>query len=517
MGSDPLADDLAAMSGGGSDPLADDLARMRTPAAAPAERPDRGALNAAGQGALQGASFGFFDEAAAALRALAEGRDTARGGPSFGERYRRNVGEERAQLHAAEEQHPIASTIGQVAGGLAAPGMGLAKVGTGIGGAIVRGAGAGILSGAGASEATTAGGVVSDAAKGGLVGGAIGGTVGYGLERALRGAPGRVDDRTIQAITGGRATTAGKNVYRNEELVVETARKFKLDPDAAKPEELRSAVNTLRKQVGAQLGEAREIIDSNSLGVRVGDVRRAVGRVKADLASPSDEPMRRQVEKYVEAITERWGDGPRARVPLAALNKEIGKLEAVGFAGADLSPQAGKVLKRSLADSLDDVLEKRLEEIRSFGHNIAASSLAKRPGFSGVVDAAAAAETLPGLNRDYRGLKLILRAAEDRAAIPEANRAAGGLRDIAGGALKGAGIIGSLASGSPLPALATHVGIPLAKAGGRAADRALARLYQAAQAGQVSAKLVQEALEAGVPRGLVSRFASGVTDDQQQP
>lgn len=507
-----LAGKSSAPSGGGFDPDA----YLATKAAAPAERPDRGALNAAGQGALQGASFGFFDEAASALKALAEGRDNVRGGPSFGERYRTNVNEERANLHAAQEQHPIASTIGQVAGGLAAPGLGLAKVGTGIGGAIVRGAGTGILSGAGASEATTAGGVVSDAAKGGLVGGAIGGTIGYGLERALRGAGGRVDDRTIQAITGGRATTAGKNVYRNEELVVETAKKFGLNPDAAKPEELRVAVNAARKQIGAQLGEARDLIDNTSLGVRVGDVRRAVGQVKAALASPSDEPMRRQVDKYVEAITERWGEG-RARVSISALNKEVGKLEAVGFAGADLSPEAGKVLKRSLADALDNVLEKRLEEVKSFGANIAQSSLAKRPGFSGVVDAAAAAETLPGLNRDYRGLKLIMRAAEDRAAIPEANRAAGGLRNIAGGALKGAGIIGSLASGSPLPALATHVGIPLAKAGGRAADRALARLYQAAQAGSVSAQLIQDALEAGVPRGLVSRFASGVVSDQQQP
>ncbi|MCA1824409.1 MAG: hypothetical protein LC640_09150 [Frankia sp.] len=94
MGSDPLADDLAAMrpAAGGGDPLADDLARMRP--AAP-EQSDKGALDAFGRSALQGASFSFFDEAASALKALAEGRDTGRGGPSFGERYRRNVDEER--------------------------------------------------------------------------------------------------------------------------------------------------------------------------------------------------------------------------------------------------------------------------------------------------------------------------------------------------------------------------------------------------------------------------------------
>lgn len=486
---------------------------------APEARPDKGAVDAFGRSALQGASFGFFDEAASALKALAEGSTAGRGAPGFGERYRANVGEERAQLHAAQEQHPIASTLGQLAGGAAVPVPGLGALGAarGVAGAAARGAGAGILSAAGSSEADSLGGVVQDAAKGGLMGAAIGGTVGYGLERALRGAPERVDARTIQGITGGRATTAGKNVYRNEDLVLETAKKFNLNPDAAKPEELRVAVDAARKQVGAQLGDARELIDNTSLGVRVADIRRAVGRVKADLSSPSDEPLRKQLETYTEVIAKRWGDGARDRVPIAALNKEVGKLEAVGFAGADLSPQAGKVLKRSLADALDDVLDKRLEEIRQFGHNIAASSLASRPGFSGVVDAAAAAEKLPGLNRDYRGLKLILRAAEDRAALPEANQAAGGLRNIAAGGLRGAGVIGSLATGNPLPVLATHVGIPLARAGGAAADRALARLYQASQAGQVSAQLVQDALENGVPRGLISRLAPGVVSDQQQP
>lgn len=480
----------------------------------PAAQPDHGALAAAGRGALQGVSFGFFDEAAAALRALADSGQQTRGAPGFVDRYRANVGEERAQLHADSEQHPIASTLGQVAGGMVAPGLGLAKLGGGLAANIARGAGQGIVAGAGQSEAKDAEGVVADAAKGGLAGGVLGGTVGFGMERAMRGAPKRVDDRTIQAITGGRATTAGKNVYRNEELVAETARKFKLDPDAAKPEELRDAVNVLRKQVGKELGDARGIIDNSSLGVRTQDIKRAVGRVKAGLDSPSDEPLRRQIDTYAETITKRWGEG-RARVPLAALNKEVGKLESVGFAGADLSPSAAKQLKRSLADSLDDVMEKRLEEIKSFGHNIAQSSLAKRPGFTGVVDAAAAAETLPALNRDYRGLKLILRAAEDRTGVPAANQAAGGLRNIADKGLKGAGVLASIASGNPLPAVAAFAGPPIARFAGRNADQALARLYQAAQGGKVTAQIVQEALEAGVSRGLVSRLAGGLTTDQQ--
>jgi hypothetical protein len=50
----------------------------------------------------------------------------------------------------------------------------------------------------------------------------------------------------------------------------------------------------------------------------------------------------------------------------------------------------------------------------------------------------------------------------------------------------------------------------------QSADQALARLYQASQAGRVTAQLVQDALENGVPRGLISRLAPGVVSDQQQ-
>jgi hypothetical protein len=502
----------AAPASGGGDAVDGILSRYEAPAApapaAPEARPDKGALDAFGRSALQGASFGFFDEAAAALKALAEGRETGRGGPSLTQRYHANVGEERAQLRAAQEQHPIASTVGQLAGGAVAPGFGLgsaAGLGRGIAGAAARGAGAGILSGAGASEADSVGGVVQDAAKGGLMGAAIGGTVGYGLERALRGAPERVDSRTLQAITGGRATTAGKRVYADDDLVLAAAKKFGLEPEGADPRALAAATKAARDQVGPQLDAAYKAIDHESLGVRTSDIRRAVGSVKADLSSPSDAPLRAQLERYSDAIKDRWGDGARDRIPLQALNKEIGKLEKVGFAGADLSPAAGAQLKRDLAGALNNVLDKRLEEVKTFGANIRSSAMASRPGFAGVTEAADAAQALPSLNRDYRGLRLIQDIADQRAGIGE-----GGLQN----AIKKDLDVRMMLT-HPLAFAAKKTVLPVAQAAGRGADRALARLYQASQAGQVTAQLVQDALENGVPRGLISRLAPGVVSDQQ--
>lgn len=479
-------------------------------AKAPAEpQPDRGALNAAGQGALQGVSFGFWDEAASALKALAEGRETGRGGPSFGERYRKNVGEERAQLHAAQEQHPIASTLGQVGGGVATsliPGVGLASLGRGFAANAARGAGAGILTGAGESEAKDVSGVVSDAAKGGLVGGAVGGIGGTLIEKGMAGAQGRVDKRLVQDITGGRATAAGKAVYRNEDLVVATAKKFGLDPEASDPAALVKAAREALKEAGGAHGEAFKAIDSSSLGVRVADTKRAVRGVLGELQSPSDAPVRKQVESYLAAIDDRWGDAKR--IPLQDLNKEIGKLEKVGFAGADLSPAAGKQLKRSLADALDGVLERRLEEVKDLGGKIARSSLAQREGFKGMATASEAAQALPDLNRDYRGLKLIMRAAEDRAGLPEASKAAGGLRNAVGKAVDA-----SLLFTHPLGFAAKKIADTAGPALVNATDKALAQLVAASQRGQVTAQLIQQAIQAGVPRGLASRFTAGVVSE----
>lgn len=455
-------------------------------------------------GASQGASFGFFDELAGLAGAFQKGSRLE----GWQDRYATHRDKWRDQLHAAQEDQPLATFGGQLAGGLVTAPVSLPLEGTGFAANAARGAFSGVLAGAGASEADSLKGVVQDAAKGGLVGGAIGGVTGWGIQKAVRGAQGRMDERTIQDITGGRATAAGKKIYQNERLALDAAKKFNLQPDADDPVSLASAAGAARKEVGERIGTAYGTLGDETLGAPTKAIVKAVKGVRSEYGAPTEAPLQRQIDRYLEDLTERWGG---KRVTLRDLNAEIGKLENVGFAGAELTPVASKVLKRDLAGALEDVLQARLDEIKDLGGQIAKSSLGKREAFQGLATGAKAAEELPGLNRDYRGLKLIERMAKERAGLPPANRAAGGLRNALGQTLD----LGLLVH-SPLAFGAKKLGEHVLPAVARGADAALANLYAAAQAGKVTAQMIQQALEVGVPRALVEPFAAGIAQAPDQ-
>jgi hypothetical protein len=500
---------------------------------------DKGAASAFAQGAQQGAMFGFGDEFWGATQAM-PGKGSRMEG--FGDRYKSKRDEARAELHEAEAQHPIATTLGQIAGGAVTAPLALPLKGGGFAVNAAQGAFTGVLAGAGASEADSVTGVVQDAARGGLAGAAVAGgasVAGKALWSKLAGgAEGRIDDRIVQDITGGRATRAGKKVYQNEDLVIEAAKKFNLGPAADDPAALAAATETARKDIGAKLGEAYRQIGEDTLGARTRDVVKAVKAVRAEYGAPSEAAIRNQIDSYLEEVADRWGAGARDRlgsgeivekasrkagappirtqpeipgriaeradrVSLRRLNDEIGNLEKVGFKGADLSDAAGATLKRDLAGALENVLQERLEEIKDLGGKIAKSSLAGREGFSGLAKSAEAAQLLPSLNRDYRGLKLIGTMANERSALPPASRAAGGLRNAVGNAVD----MGLLFT-HPVAFAGKKLGETAAPALARGADKVLAGLYAAAQAGQVTAQMLQQAIEAGVPRGLVERFAA---------
>lgn len=518
--SDPLEAYLASKAPAGADPLEAYLSE-RQPAAAPApEKPEPSIWESLARGAVQGATFGFADELAGlGAGLLGERKVDDRTGKveSFDERYHRVRDESRGNFHAAEEAHPIASAVGNIGGSLATsviPGGAIVKGGGFVANAF-RGAGAGILSGIGSSEADTVEGVGMDAGKSGLVGALLGGVIGTGMERLVRGAPGRVDARTIQNITGGRATKAAGKITDARELVLDTAKKFGLatETDVGK---LAETAQAHLKDVGAQLGAARQTLGDEALGVRMKDALRAVADVKKRFDAPSEAPLRQRVDAFMEQMRTSWGAG-RDRVSIEKLNAQITKLENIGYTGAELTPTAGKQLSRDLAHALEDVQQARLDEIRDLGAKVANSSLAKRAAFAGLTEAKAAADALPGLNADYRGLKLIANMARERARQPPSNQAAGGLRNIAGNAVNTGALVASVATGNPLPFLAAKVGIPAAAAGARGADRALAALQAAASRGSVPAQLVQQAIEAGVPRGVVEALAPGIASAVSGP
>lgn len=162
-------------------------------------KPDRGAVDAGARGVAQGATANFSDE----IRGLVEASGANPDDPAsvyklisgalkyFGgdakakESYDTAVARERELNKTAEEQHPIASTVGQVAGAVALP------LGAGAGAATLPGrmaAGAGVGAAMGGAAGVGEGKGAVDSISRGLVGAAAGGALGGAAPAVIEGA-----------------------------------------------------------------------------------------------------------------------------------------------------------------------------------------------------------------------------------------------------------------------------------------------------------------------------------------
>lgn len=161
-----------------------------------------GAADAFGRGMASGVTANFYDE----LKGLheASGADTKEpmsvysilhgaikkmsGDPEAAKRYEKATAREREISKQAEEQHPTASLVGNVAGAMAVP-VGRAMRGATLGARAARsaavGAGYGALAGAGEGEG--AADSATRATTGGLVGGVIGGIAAPVVEGVIQG------------------------------------------------------------------------------------------------------------------------------------------------------------------------------------------------------------------------------------------------------------------------------------------------------------------------------------------
>lgn len=163
---------------------------------------DKGAVDAGARGVAQGLTANFSDE----LRGLVEASGANPNDPaSVGgllsgalkywsgdrdakNRYDEAVARERGLNKAAEEQHPIASTIGNVAGAVALP-IGVASQATTLPARMATGAavGAGLGGVAGAGEGQGGIDSVSRGLTGAALGGALGGAAPAVIEGVIRG------------------------------------------------------------------------------------------------------------------------------------------------------------------------------------------------------------------------------------------------------------------------------------------------------------------------------------------
>lgn len=202
-------DVLARFSGG---------QQQKPPVAAPPTPQDKGVVDAVAGGIARGATFNFHDE----LRGLAEAGGTGAreaaglwpiikgaalyfgGNPEAISKYEAAQGRASQEAKTAEQQHPIASTVGQIGGAVMLP-IGIGAQAATLPGRMAGGAATGALFG-GVSGIGEGEGVADRAARG-LTGAAIGTAAGAVLPAAIEGvtrgvrAAGQPIANTVRGVT----------------------------------------------------------------------------------------------------------------------------------------------------------------------------------------------------------------------------------------------------------------------------------------------------------------------------
>lgn len=185
--------------------------------------PSDGALGASTRGIAQGATLGFSDEilagVAAPFRAAARaivGKDDGQGVlDRLGAAFNLELENQRNLLDASQAQNPVASTVGEIAGGAVAGG-GLSRAGTTL---------------LGASKPTATSLATRGAGEGAAFAGAFGFGTGEGFEdRFDRAKSGAAAGAVTGGVVGG---VAGRVATRKAQKTIQTVEKLKTARDGA--------------------------------------------------------------------------------------------------------------------------------------------------------------------------------------------------------------------------------------------------------------------------------------------
>lgn len=222
------------------------------------------------RGVIGGLTFGFGDEIAGGLEA---GADLLTGSTSLDklkEAYQKHRDESRTLYKQAEERSPIASTIGNITGGIAPAlltmGGSSAVQGAGALARIAAGAKAGLASGAvsglGTSEADSIGGDIENTAKGAAYGALAGGALTTavegvkGLGRNLKGVGKFIADTDlVQTPLEGR--TEG---LKNRDLITRSGKKAANEILDDASDEIGNTFESAIDDAGKAVGESKENI-----------------------------------------------------------------------------------------------------------------------------------------------------------------------------------------------------------------------------------------------------------------
>ena len=269
-----------------------------------------GKAEAFGRGAASGLTANFYDE----LRGFTEANgidenqaghlhDTIlgaikyfSGNPEAAKRYEAAVTRERNLNKQAEEQHPVASTLGNVAGSLAVPVGGaaggaslLARTGRGA----LIGAGYGALSGAGEGEGATD--RATRATTGGLIGGALGGASPAVVEGTIQGA--RAISSPITSTLRGAINPENEAGRR---VVGAVERDMRLDPNA------NNRLSPSEFVAHSQNGGPAMVMDTG------GETTRALARSAANTSSEGRSVLDNAINERFKGQSGRVGDWLRS-------------------------------------------------------------------------------------------------------------------------------------------------------------------------------------------------------------
>jgi hypothetical protein len=267
------------------------------------KKPDRGVIDAAARGAAQGFTANFGDEIRGLVEASGANPDDPAsltklisgalkywtGDAEAKKRYDETVKRERELTKAAEEQHPIASLAGNVAGAVVLP------VGAGAGAATLPGrmaAGAGVGAMLGGASGVGEGEGLVDSASRGAVGTVAGGMLGGAAPAVIEG-----------AVQGARAlATPVANAWRGiQNPEAEAARRvatgiqrdIQVDPNAV------SRLTPQEFAASAQSGGPATVMD---LG---GETTRALARSAANTSPEGRAELGRTINDRFEGQSDR--------------------------------------------------------------------------------------------------------------------------------------------------------------------------------------------------------------------
>lgn len=283
------------------------------------QKPDRGVIDASARGVAQGLTANFGDEIRglveasganpddpASLGKLISGALKYWGGDTKAkESYDTAVARERELNKTAAEQHPVASTVGNIAGAVALP-LGAGAGAATLGGRMIAGAGVGgVLGGAaGIGEGEGAVDSLSRGAVGAGAGAVLGGVAPAVIEGAIRGSR-AVAEPVVNAIRGIRdpEAEAGRRV------ATALQRDVQADPQAAArltPQEFAGSV---------QSGGPATIMDIG------GETTRALARSAANTSPEGRAALNRTINDRFEGQSTRLTDalGSKYNYPDATL------------------------------------------------------------------------------------------------------------------------------------------------------------------------------------------------------